>query len=301
MKAIWQTQLDAGASTRARERYLISADALAARLGEPSLKILDATTHLRPTPEGGYTSQPGDEAYLAEHIPSAQFADLQGALSDKDSPFRFTVPAKAAFEQSVGALGIEKADEVIIYSTTHPMWATRVWWLFRLFDHPSVKLLDGGFAAWQAGGYPTEQGKSPVRPVHYEANTRRDERFVDGEAILAAQAAGQLCLINALSAQQFRGEGPHYGRPGHITGSESLPWGSFLDESLCFQESAQLRAHFESVGAFEQEQIITYCGGGIAATVPIFSLALLGIESGVALYDRSLSEWAQNPDWPMSQ
>lgn len=300
MKAMWQAQIESGASAQARDQYLITPEELAARLGEGSLKVIDATTHLKPTSEGGYTSQPGYEDFLAAHIPSAQFADLQGALSEQDSTFRFTVPTQATFEQSVGALGIRSTDEVVIYATTHPMWATRVWWLFRLFGHPSVKLLDGGLAAWRDGGYPIETGEASPVAAEYSANARRDELFVDGEAILNAQAGGGLCLINALSAQQFKGEGPHYGRPGHITGSTSLPWSSFLDESLCFQDSDQLLAHFKSVGAFDEDRIITYCGGGIAATVPIFSLALLGIESGVALYDRSLSEWAQQTDWPMS-
>ena len=108
------------------------------------LKVLDATTHLRPTEGGGFASEPGFEDFLSEHIPGAQFADLQGALSDAESSFRFTVPSADQFARSVGALGITAGDEVVIYSSTHPMWATRMWWLFRVFGHKTVKLLDGG-------------------------------------------------------------------------------------------------------------------------------------------------------------
>ena len=263
--------------------------------------MLDATTHLRPTEDGGFSSEPGFDDFLSEHIPSAQFADLQGALSDAESSFRFTVPSAGQFARSVGDLGITASDEVVIYSSTHPMWATRMWWLFRLFGHQTVKLLDGGLSAWKAAGLAVEAGESRKVAAEYGQPVRQDHWFVDGEAILSRQVAGGLCLINALSEQQHRGEGPHYGRPGHITGSESLPWGSFLNEDLSFKSSDELKAHFDAVGAFDQNEIITYCGGGIAATVPIFSLALLGIEEGVALYDRSLSEWAQQRDWPMTQ
>jgi len=300
MNTVWQEQLDkAGANPR--DDYLISSSGLAAQLGEAGVKVLDATTHLRPTEDGGFSSEPGFDDFLSEHIPGAQFADLQGALSDAESSFRFTVPSADQFARSVGALGITAGDEVVIYSSTHPMWATRMWWLFRLFGHQTVKLLDGGLSAWKAAGLAVEAGESRKVAAEYGQPVRQDHWFVDGEAILSRQVAGGLCLINALSAQQHRGEGPHYGRPGHITGSESLPWGSFLNEDLSFKSSDELKAHFDAVGAFDQNEIITYCGGGIAATVPIFSLALLGIEEGVALYDRSLSEWAQQGDWPMTQ
>jgi thiosulfate/3-mercaptopyruvate sulfurtransferase len=301
MNTVWQEQLDKGAATNPRADYLISPEDLAARLEADGLKVLDATTHLRPTEDGGFASEPGFEDFLSEHIPGAQFADLQGALSDAESSFRFTVPSAGQFARSVGALGITAGDEVVIYSSTHPMWATRMWWLFRLFGHQTVKLLDGGLPAWKAAGLAVEAGETGKVAAEYGEPVRQDDRFVDGEAILARQAAGGLCLINALSEQQYRGEGPHYGRPGHITGSESLPWGSFLNEDLSFKSSDELKAHFDAVGAFDQNEIITYCGGGIAATVPIFSLALLGIEERVALYDRSLSEWAQQGDWPMTQ
>ena len=300
MNRVWQEQLDkAGANPR--DDYLISSSGLAAQLGEAGVKVLDATTHLRPTEDGGFSSEPGFDDFLSEHIPGAQFADLQGVFSDAESSFRFTVPSADQFARSVGDLGIRASDEVVIYSSTHPMWATRMWWLFRLFGHQTVKLLDGGLSAWKAAGLAVEAGESRKVAAEYGQPVRQDHWFVDGEAILSRQVSGGLCLINALSEQQHRGEGPHYGRPGHITGSESLPWGSFLNEDLSFKSSGELKAHFDAVGAFDQNEIITYCGGGIAATVPIFSLALLGIEEGVALYDRSLSEWAQQRDWPMTQ
>ena len=269
MNTVWQEQLDKGAATNPRADYLISPEELAAQLEADGLKVLDATTHLRPTEGGGFASEPGFEDILSEHIPGAQLADLQGALSDADSSFRFTVPSAYQFARSVGDLGITATDEVVIYSSTHPMWATRMWWLFRLFGHQTVKLLDGGLSAWKAAGLAVEAEKVKVA-AEYGQPVRQDHWFVDGEAILSRQVAGGLCLINALSEQQHRGEGPHYGRPGHITGSESLPWGSFLNEDLSFKSSDELKAHFDAVGAFDQNEIITYCGGGIAATVPYF-------------------------------
>ena len=291
MNRVWQEQLDkAGANPR--DDYLISSSGLAAQLGEAGVKVLDATTHLRPTEDGGFSSEPGFDDFLSEHIPGAQFADLQGALSDAESSFRFTVPSADQFARSVGALGITAGDEVVIYSSTHPMWATRMWWLFRLFGHQTVKLLDGGLSAWKAAVSLLKQEKARrlrlnmvsrfVRTIGLSM-VRRSLRDKRREALL------DQCLVRATVSG--RGSPLWPARPHH--GSESLPWGSFLNEDLSFKSSDELKAHFDAVGAFDQNEIITYCGGGIAATVPIFSLALLGIEEGVALYDRSLSEWAQ--------
>ena len=143
MNRVWQEQLDkAGANPR--DDYLISSSGLAAQLGEAGVKVLDATTHLRPTEDGGFSSEPGFDDFLSEHIPGAQFADLQGALSDAESSFRFTVPSAGQFARSVGDLGITASDEVVIYSSTHPMWATRMWWLFRVFGHKPLSCWMGG-------------------------------------------------------------------------------------------------------------------------------------------------------------
>ena len=77
MNTVWQEQLDKGAATNPRADYLISPEVLASRLEADGLKVLDATTHLRPTEDGGFASEPGFDDFLSEHIPGAQFADLQ--------------------------------------------------------------------------------------------------------------------------------------------------------------------------------------------------------------------------------
>ena len=106
--------------------------------------------------------------------------------------------------------------------------------------------------------------------------------------------------MNALSEKQHRGEGPHYGRPGRITGSKSASWDKFLDRDQTFLENSELENVLADVGALQAEKVITYCGGGIAASIPLFAMALLGKEEQVSLYDNSLSEWANNADLPMT-
>jgi len=283
----------------ARSNHLISAEALQARLDAPKVKIIDATTHLVPSEQGGFGSVSGRKDYDDAHIPGALFFDLQSEMSDNASQFRFTVPPLAQFNARVSAAGIKADDEVIIYAGNHPMWACRMWWLFKVFGHASVKVLDGGLPYWQARGYPTTQAVPSVDPSEYQGSFNSD-MVIDGDAIANTQPEG-LCLLNALSPAQFVGEGAHYGRPGHIEGSRNTPYSAFLDRDQRFIDNAAMASLFEAVGVVEDQAVVTYCGGGIAASVPIFALALLGREDRVQLYDHSLSEWAANAAWPMVQ
>ena len=110
---------------------------------------------------------------------------------------------------------------------------------------------------------------------------------------------GAVCTLNALTSEQHAGTGGNsYGRPGRIKGSVNLPAAHLIDPATnAFLPAEELRRRFESVGAFGKE-VITYCGGGIAASADAFALVMLG-HPDVKLYDASLSEWATDPTLPM--
>jgi thiosulfate/3-mercaptopyruvate sulfurtransferase len=110
---------------------------------------------------------------------------------------------------------------------------------------------------------------------------------------------GAICTINALTSQQHAGTGGNsYGRPGRIAGSVNLPAAHLLNpETNEFLPADELRNRFNSIGAMDR-QVITYCGGGIAASADAMILVMLG-HKDVKLYDASLSEWAKDPSLPM--
>jgi thiosulfate/3-mercaptopyruvate sulfurtransferase len=279
--------------------FLIATDALERQLGDPDLRILDCTTHLIPDPKITYQVVPGRVDFEKGHIPGAQFVDIQADVSDNSHRLRFMKPSAEAFAAAMGGFGVGEGTRVVLYSTTTPQWATRVWWLLRVFGFDAAAVLDGGWQKWSREGRPVETGPAQPRPPGHFVIREQRPLMVGKEAVLQAIDNGAVCTLNALAAEQHAGTGGNtYGRPGRIKGSANLPAAHLIDPATgAFRPAAELRRRFEGAGAFGKE-VITYCGGGIAASADAFALVMLG-HPDVKLYDASMSEWATDPTLPM--
>jgi thiosulfate/3-mercaptopyruvate sulfurtransferase len=281
---------------------LITPDRLAARLGDPSLRVLDCTVRLLRPPGGGpYAPQSGLASYVSAHIPGAGFADLIGALSDPAAPLPFALPTASRFGAAIGSLGVGPGVHVVAYGQESPMWATRLWWLLRYFGFDSVSVLDGGLPAWVAAGLPVSDGPAAAVPAtRFEPRPRPGLLATqrDVAEISAAGAGSGACLVNALAPAVFRGEGPtSYSRPGRIPGSVNSPAGELLDpETGRFLPLASLRSRLADLLA--APDVVAYCGGGVSATMVVFALGLLGRDE-VRLYDGSLAEWSADRSLPL--
>ncbi len=277
---------------------LVSADELAAVSDRPDVVVLDATTRLKVTDEAvPYVVVPDREGFLAAHVPGARFVDVQGDLSDPDGRFAFTLPAPERFAIAMGALGIGDHTHVVVYDTRHSAWATRVWWMLRVFGHDAVSVLDGGLVGWRAAGHVVEAGEpAPAAPATFRPALR--DHLVVGLDDVAAASTGGGVLINALDPATFRGDAPvsPYSRRGRIPNSTNLPGQDLIDPATArFLDRDSLAAALERAGILGADRAIAYCGGGIAATVPAFAAYWVsGVE--VAVYDGSLSEWTADPD-----
>jgi thiosulfate/3-mercaptopyruvate sulfurtransferase len=283
----------------AHPEFLVDTETLERRLGDPSLRVFDCTTHLIPDPKVTYQVVPGRADFEKGHIPGAQFVDLQGDLSDNSHRFRFMLPSAAAFAAAMSRFGVGEGTQVVLYSTANPWWATRVWWLLRVFGFDDAAVLDGGWQKWAREGRPVETGPATPRPHgHFPVREQRP-LMVGKDEVLHAIGDGAVCTVNALSPEQHAGSGGNsYGRPGRIAGSVNLPAAHLIDpETNEFLPPSELRRRFEAVGAFDKA-VITYCGGGIAASADALALVLLG-HPAVKLYDASLGEWAADPSLPM--
>lgn len=282
----------------ATPRFLVDTAWVAARLDAPDVVVLDATTHLVPRPDTPYDVISGLADFHAGHIPGSQFADIDGRLSDREHPLHFMLPSPEQFADAMAELGVSDDTTVVCCATANHWWATRLWWMLRVFGHEAAAVLDGGFQAWKAEGRPVETGDARGRPRGRFTARFHPELVADRHDVLAAIGASDTCTVNALRAEQHAGGGPtNYGRPGHITGSINLPAADVVGPDHRFLPLDVLRERLAP--ALAAPRVITYCGGGIAASSVTLLLTLLG-HPDVRLYDASLSEWAPDPTLPMS-
>ncbi|MBW6397635.1 sulfurtransferase [Roseomonas sp. HJA6] len=275
---------------------------LADHLQDPALRVFDCTTYLLYETGTGrpYSIGSGRPDYEAAHIPGAAFLDLQGELSDRSSPFNFTMPAPDDLAARLAAKGIGDGHRVVLYSRKTMQWATRVWWMLRAIGFDDAAVLDGGFDRWQAEGRPTESGTRDYPPARLTARPRPG-LFVGKEDVRAAIGDTGTCTINALAPDLHSGANPRYGRPGRIPGSVNVPVASVIDPAaMTFRPAEEVAATFAAVGADRAKRIVLYCGGGIAATLDAFLLHQLG-HSDIAVYDASMNEWAKDASLPMER
>jgi len=260
------------------------------------LRIFDTTVYLHPDPPR-YRVESGRDNYLKGHIPTAGLLDLTRGMSDASSPLAFTLPSAQQLQDEFRKYGVADDSLVVLYSTTHIMWATRLWWMLHWAGHKNVTLLDGGYTGWIAAGLPIDNNPTPY-PTSAMAVVPQPGLWATRDEVLAAVGDGAVCTLNALSPDVYSGTSKtNYGRPGHIPGSKNLYYGSILD-GQSFRSAGEIAAAVESVGARTADRIITYCGGGISATVDAFALKLIGYDN-VAVYDGSMSDWVRDPSLPL--
>ena len=288
---------------------LISPEALHAALDAPSvcLRVLDASAALATHGEAEpYTVEPLRAAYLEAHVPGAAFVDVTGELSDTTAAQLFTLPSAQALAAAFSGVGVGDDTHVVVYDNVGSAWATRVWWLLRWLGHDQVSVLDGGLGAWQAAGFATASGvaddEAARATVASLAPRERPELLAtlpDVERIAAGTAPG--LLVNALDPATYRGEQEvsPYPRRGRIPASRNLPLFTLLDpETGQFLPADELRDRLQAGGVIGSGGAVTYCGGGIAATLPAFA-AYVVAGAEVAVYDGSLSEWTSDERRPV--
>ena len=269
---------------------LVTAEWLKANLA--SVRTLDAGYHLT-----GVDRDP-DAEFAAARIPGACRFDIN-KVADQTNPLPHMIPPATEFAAAVSAMGIGDDDHVVIYDDSTILPATRVWWMFRLFGHERVSVLDGGLAAWRRGGGEMET-TPPQTPVQTAASGQFTARPPVGtqvidmptiQAMIKADSLGQLADARAVGRFAGTAPEPRAGlRSGHIPGARNVPLSSLLADDGSFKPVADIRQAFVEGGIDPDRPVITSCGSGVTACGLALGLALAGNEQ-VFVYDGSWTEW----------
>jgi len=263
----------------AHPERLVTGDWLSQHLGTPGLVIVESNEDVL--------------LYDVGHIPGAVKIDWHLDLND---PHVRDYIDGEQFADLMNRKGISRDDTVVIYGDKSNWWAAYALWVFTLFGHPDVRLLNGGRDAWLAEGRDTTLDVPERRTTGYPVVQRNDGQIRAYQADVLA-SLGTSTLIDVRSPLEYTGERTHMPdypeegalRGGHIPPAVSVPWARAADETGRFRTRAELDEIYSFVTPGDNN--IAYCRIGERSSHTWFVLThLLGIP-GVRNYDGSWTEW----------
>jgi thiosulfate/3-mercaptopyruvate sulfurtransferase len=290
-------------------KTLIDAATLRTVIGAPpspsSLVVLDCRFDLT-------AFEAGFRAYLAGHIPTARYLDLNRDLSAPVSAAsgRHPLPSPQMLAARLEALGVREHTQVVVYDEMNGSFAARAWWLMRWLGHLQVAVLDGGMKAWRAAGGTLEPGgtdepRDSERPA---ASPPVPAPWVDPQAVVGSTELVQLLkegrrlLVDARAPERFAGTvEPIDPVAGHIPGAVNHPFSANLADDGRFLPAAELeRRWHERLNGVSPADTMVMCGSGVTACHNLLALQIAGLP-GAKLYAGSWSEWIRDPKRPVAR
>jgi len=276
-----ETDPSSAFSAFAHPERLVSTEWLADHLGQPGLVVVESDEDVL--------------LYETGHIEGAVKIDWHTDLND---PITRDYLDGAGFAKLVGSKGIGRDTTVVIYGDKNNWWAAYALWVFTLFGHEDVRLLDGGRAKWEAEGRPYTTEVPAPTAVEYPVVERDDTTYRAFKEQVLEHLGNP--LIDVRSPEEYSGERTHMPaypeegalRGGHIPTAKSVPWARAVAEDGSFKTRPELEAiYLGEAGLKPGDDVIAYCRIGERSSHTWFVLThLLGFE-GVRNYDGSWTEW----------
>lgn len=262
---------------------LVTTDWVAEHLNDPDVRLVESNEDIL--------------LYVAGHIPGAVQVDWTTDLND---PVTRDYLSGEKFAELMRRIGVTPETTVVFYGDKSNWWAAYALWVFSLFGHQRVKLMDGGRAKWAAEGRETTREVPRYPATDYPVPQRDDSEIrAFRDQVLEHVKAGRK-LVDVRSPLEFTGERLHMEdypnegalRGGHIPGAQSVPWARAANEDGTFKTAAELQAiYLDEKGLRPDDDIVVYCRIGERSSHTWFVLQhLLGFKR-VRNYDGSWTEW----------
>jgi thiosulfate/3-mercaptopyruvate sulfurtransferase len=270
-------------SSYAHPEVLVSTDWVKENLGKPGIKLVEVDVDTK--------------AYDAGHIPGAIGFNWQTQLQDS---VRRDIISKEAFEKLVGGAGISPQDTVVLYGDNNNWFAAYGFWLFKIYGHKDVRLMNGGRVKWlNESDKPLTTERSPESPVTYKVTQQNNDLRALLPQVFEASKAGKWNLVDVRSPDEFTGKviappgmTETAQRGGHIPNAKSIPWSTAVQADGTFKPVEELRSiYVDQKGVDPSKDTIAYCRIGERSSHTWFVLKyLLGLKN-VCNYDGSWTEY----------
>lgn len=274
---------------------IVSCEVLAGHLNDPDWRVFDCRHQLS---DVAY----GEKVYTEGHVPGAFFMHLDRDLSSPMNGLngRHPLPDPQLLASKLGATGVSRETQVVVYDDAGGMVAGRLWWLLRWLGHDRVALLDGGINQWVKEGQPLSV--EPAKSSRSVFGMAQRDWIASTDEVLANIDTNAFCVVDARAPDRFRGENETLDPVGgHIPGARNRFFRNNLDADGLFRPAAELRSEFLSLFAgVDPENTVMQCGSGVSACHNLLAMEIAGLH-GARLYAGSWSEWCSDPDRPVER
>ncbi|HEV8062682.1 MAG TPA: sulfurtransferase [Gemmataceae bacterium] len=270
---------------------LVLAIAPAADYAKPEL-LAEASVLVK-DPKGLILDVRGKAQYLRGHIPGAVWVDAVAWGK------AFTPRASAGdWSKRLGDAGIDLDKPVVLCGSDDVREAARIWWIMRYWGVKDVRILNGGWPAWQAAGGQAAKEERHPQPRTLDLKARAD-RLATKDQLLTLLKGAPPQILDVRSTAEFCGDRTTAKRNGSIPGAINLEWSECIDaKTNKFKSSAELQQLFQDHKIDVNKPAITYCQSGGRASVMAFALELMG-GNQVQNYYQSWAEWGNDPKTPV--
>ena len=271
----------------AHPELLATPEWLAENIDRPDVRVLDVR---------GRTDGSAKAIYATGHIPSAIHLDWRESvaqLSESATAYLLASPERMA--EAMSAIGVGDGTTVVVYDDTLGYYASRVWWSLRVYGHEAVRVLEGGWPGWVAGGHQVSTDAPEPRPSTFTPRPQVSLRLAVGD-VRSLLGSPEAQLVDARGPAEYHGLEGEATRLGHIPGAINLPAAALhRPGTQLLRDPDELRSLLLRANVTKSRRLVCYDASGIAATRLAFVLTLLGHEE-VAVYDGGWSEWGERFD-----
>jgi thiosulfate/3-mercaptopyruvate sulfurtransferase len=264
---------------------LVSPDWVAARLDDADVRLIDLSD--------------AEEVYEAGHIPGAVYVDMREDIVNPDDPTRGQIMTRQGMSELFSRLGIEQDDTLVLYDNKDNVQAARAYWSFKYYQHPDVRILNGGTGKWLDDGYELTTEEASFSKSNYIANEADPEIRTTWQDVVASVDDPSTLFCDTRSSLEYHGVNRRAEYGGHIPGAVNVDWPAAVNSDGTFRSAAELYTLYTEAGFTPDRQIIAYCQTGVrSAHTWVVLHELLGYPN-VRNYDGSWEEYGNRSDSPI--